>query len=336
MTTPTFPSTALRRALVGLGVVAVLSVGALALTAGPTIEILADGTVHDVPAAEGSVADALDAAGVDLDSDDLVSPDLSADAEPGTRIVVTPGWHDPVTDGQVITIDTPVEVTLDVDGRERRVVTLAAEVDDLLRLHQVEVGPDDVVEPSPATPLDAQDTITVQRVDHREESVEVVLEREEVRREDATLERGRTVVEEEGRDGLRHDTYAVTLVDGAETERELLEREVVTEPVDRVVRVGTRSPLPPAPSGVPASDDPVWTRLAQCESTGDWQAVSANGLYYGGLQFHPQTWRMVGGTGMPHEASRQEQIRRAQILLSQPWATWGNQWPACSRQLGLA
>ncbi|MFP4234383.1 MAG: ubiquitin-like domain-containing protein, partial [Nitriliruptoraceae bacterium] len=74
MTTPTFPSTALRRALVGLGVVAVLSVGALALTAGPTIEILADGTVHDVPAGEGSVADALDAAGVDLGDDDLVSP----------------------------------------------------------------------------------------------------------------------------------------------------------------------------------------------------------------------------------------------------------------------
>ncbi|MFP4312579.1 MAG: ubiquitin-like domain-containing protein, partial [Nitriliruptoraceae bacterium] len=164
MTTPALPSIALRRALVGLGVVAVLSVGALALTAGPTIEILADGTVHDVPAAPGSVADALDAAGVDLGDDDLVSPDLNAEAEPGTRIVVTraitvevvvedetttvtapvrsvdgavraagfdqlridgavatPGWHDPVTDGDVITIETPVEVTLDVDGQQRRV-----------------------------------------------------------------------------------------------------------------------------------------------------------------------------------------------------------------------
>ncbi|GEM_PF-3375974 len=79
----------------------------------------------------------------------------------------------------------------------------------------------------------------------------------------------------------------------------------------------------------------MWERLAGCESNNNWSAVSANGLYYGGLQFHPQTWRSVGGTGMPNEASREEQIYRAERLLEQPWATFSNQWPACSRMLGL-
>ena len=85
------------------------------------------------------------------------------------------------------------------------------------------------------------------------------------------------------------------------------------------------------------SDDRIamWERLAGCESNNDWTAVSANGLYYGGLQFHPDTWRSVGGTGMPNEASREEQIYRAERLLEQPWATFSNQWPACSEMLGL-
>lgn len=84
--------------------------------------------------------------------------------------------------------------------------------------------------------------------------------------------------------------------------------------------------------GAPAMDDPVWVRLADCESNNNWQAISGNGLYYGGLQFLPETWWSVGGEGMPHEATREEQIYRAQIL--QVRSGWG-QWPACADRLGL-
>jgi hypothetical protein len=76
----------------------------------------------------------------------------------------------------------------------------------------------------------------------------------------------------------------------------------------------------------------TWERVAQCESNGRWQHVSANGLYYGGLQFAPSTWAWVGGTGMPHHATREEQIHRAQRLWQlQGWSAW----PACSTKLGL-
>ena len=75
----------------------------------------------------------------------------------------------------------------------------------------------------------------------------------------------------------------------------------------------------------------VWDDLAQCESGGDWSINTGNG-YYGGLQFLLSTWHAVGGTGYPHENSREEQIYRAEILLAQ--SGWG-QWPACSSMLGL-
>jgi hypothetical protein len=75
----------------------------------------------------------------------------------------------------------------------------------------------------------------------------------------------------------------------------------------------------------------VWDQLALCESSGDWHINTGNG-FYGGLQFLPESWWLVGGTGLPHEASREEQIHRAERLLAiQGWKAW----PVCSVKLAL-
>lgn len=75
----------------------------------------------------------------------------------------------------------------------------------------------------------------------------------------------------------------------------------------------------------------VWDRLAACESSGNWSINTGNG-YYGGLQFSLASWRGVGGSGYPHQASKAEQIARAeQLLARQGWGAW----PACSAKLGL-
>jgi hypothetical protein len=92
---------------------------------------------------------------------------------------------------------------------------------------------------------------------------------------------------------------------------------------------------PPPPTTAPLAygdpSDPVsWERMAQCESGGNWSMNTGNG-YYGGLQFSLATWRNVGGSGYPHQASKAEQIKRGQILQAQ--AGWG-QWPHCARELG--
>jgi hypothetical protein len=95
------------------------------------------------------------------------------------------------------------------------------------------------------------------------------------------------------------------------------------------------APAPePDPAPAPAatsSGGTVWDSLAQCESGGNWSANTGNG-YYGGLQFTQQSWAAAGGSGSPEGASREEQIRVAENLLSmQGWGAW----PACSSELGL-
>jgi hypothetical protein len=71
-----------------------------------------------------------------------------------------------------------------------------------------------------------------------------------------------------------------------------------------------------------------WDAVAACESGGNWGTATGNG-YYGGLQFTMGTWRANGGTGSPHKASREEQIRVAENVLR----TQGiKAWPGCGRR----
>jgi peptidoglycan hydrolase-like protein with peptidoglycan-binding domain len=67
--------------------------------------------------------------------------------------------------------------------------------------------------------------------------------------------------------------------------------------------------------------------IAQCESGGDPQAVSASGKYRGKYQFDRATWRALGGTGDPVDASEAEQDSRAAQLLA---ARGSTPWPNCS------
>lgn len=100
-------------------------------------------------------------------------------------------------------------------------------------------------------------------------------------------------------------------------------KQVVTQPAPR--RAAAKAPAPAVANGS------VWDRLAACESGGNWAINTGNG-YYGGLQFSLSSWRGVGGSGYPHQASRAEQIARAeQLLARQGWGAW----PACSAKLGL-
>lgn len=82
----------------------------------------------------------------------------------------------------------------------------------------------------------------------------------------------------------------------------------------------------------PANAASTWDKLAQCESGGNWSINTGNG-YYGGLQFSLSTWKAFGGSGMPHQASKAEQIRVAtKVQAAQGWGAW----PACTAKLGIS
>jgi len=82
---------------------------------------------------------------------------------------------------------------------------------------------------------------------------------------------------------------------------------------------------------IPANASSVnWDAIAQCESGGNWHISTGNG-YYGGLQFTLSTWHANGGSGNPANASREEQIRVAENVLSSQGI---GAWPVCGARGG--
>jgi hypothetical protein len=73
---------------------------------------------------------------------------------------------------------------------------------------------------------------------------------------------------------------------------------------------------------------PNWDAIAACESGGNWAINTGNG-YHGGLQFTLGTWYANGGSDLPENNSREEQIRVAENTLS----TQGiGAWPVCGQR----
>lgn len=98
-----------------------------------------------------------------------------------------------------------------------------------------------------------------------------------------------------------------------------------------MIKENEASPVHKQSTAPNVSNGSVWDKLAACESGGNWSINTGNG-YYGGLQFSLSSWRGVGGAGYPHQASKSEQILRAERLKAS--GGWGH-WPACSAKLGL-
>ncbi len=243
-------------------------------------------------------------------------------------------------DGLRVEIRMPKAITVTADGTTHEVNSTAPTVADALVELNITLDEDDRLSPEATTPLTADLAITVQRV-----SVEEVTRTEEIPFEttetkDDTLDKGTTEVDTEGVVGERSIVERITTVDGQVESTEEISNTVVTEPVTKEVRVGTKTSTPSTDGGgsgsggssgsgntaIDLSREAMWDRIAQCESSGNWSINTGNG-YYGGLQFNLPTWRSVNGQDFaeyPHQASREEQITVANRLYAirgtQPWS----------------
>ncbi|GAA3509929.1 ubiquitin-like domain-containing protein [Georgenia daeguensis] len=376
--------------LMALGLAPVLVAGgAVAAHAHKSVDLEINGQTHTLSTFAGSVEGLLAEQNITLGEHDLLAPGPDSALSDGADVVVRTArqvtvdvngepqvvWTTALTQGDLVSsmFESGREVTLaasrsldrtslslplvvdgsvDVvaDGETKRVeLEGEAYVADALEAAGVEVSRTDRVEIGSAD--DGTVEVTVTRVVAGERTETEPVDFRTVEREDDSLYVGQKKVVEEGSAGERTRTFATITVGGKEVTSALRSDEVTTEPVDRVIAIGTKErPAPepepaPAPAPAPTTSAPssstsggaaptsgVWAQLAQCESGGDPTAVSANGLYYGLYQFSIGTWQAMGGSGLPSQASPAEQTQRAQALQAQ--SGWG-QWPACASKLGL-
>ena len=236
--------------------------------------------------------------------------------------------------GLTLDVITPKDVSVLVDGQSLPVVTTAATVRELLAEVGVTLNPQDRLSVPAESPLAEGLLVQVTRMASGNLVEQQALAFETQEKPSDELYTGERRVEQRGTVGIRTVTYTQLVADGVEVGRVVASDVITAEPVTQIVLVGTKEKPATAlnTSGAPAvADGSVWDRLAQCEAGGNWYINTGNG-YYGGLQFSASSWRAVGGTGLPHQNSREVQIQMGERLqAAQGWGAW----PSCSRQLGL-
>lgn len=237
---------------------------------------------------------------------------------------------------------TPKAVTVTDGGVAKPVTTTAATVGDLLAELKITVGPLDTVSTVPSTAVTPGLAVAVNRVANTYVKANEAIAFGTKKVSSASLYKGQTKVVTAGKSGLRVATYRVTTVNGKLWTKRFVSAELVRNPVTQVVQVGTKAkPVARSSSSggssrsggggsVPGAGGLNWAALAQCESGGNPRIVSSNGLYHGLYQFSVSTWRSVGGSGLPSQASASEQTYRAQVLYSRAGAS---PWPVCGRRL---
>ncbi|MFJ3232482.1 ubiquitin-like domain-containing protein [Streptomyces sp. NPDC086787] len=227
-----------------------------------------------------------------------------------------------------LTFDMRTEraVTVVADGRARTIRTNAATVREAVEEAGITLrGEDATSVPPDGFPRDGQ-TVTVLRITGSKEIREETIPYDVTHTPDPSLPRGTEVVERAGRPGLRRITYLVRSVNGVRQRPRPERTEVVREPRTQLVRVGTR----PHPPSVRGADHLNWHALARCESGGEPDAVDSSGTYGGLYQFDRHTWRNLGGSGRPQDASEEEQTYRAKKLYLRRGTS---PWPHCGSRL---
>jgi len=147
-----------------------------------------------------------------------------------------------VEDGGVVTvtIDRAFPVYVEADGESVQVMMLKGTVADALKLAKVTCGEEDLISHDRSTAVVSGMKIVIDRVTGEHITITESIDFETEKVETNKLYVGETEVEQEGRKGKREKIYAVTYVNGEETDRELISSEVVEEPVNKIVLVGTK------------------------------------------------------------------------------------------------
>ena len=231
--------------------------------------------------------------------------------------------------GLALEVTTPKTITVELAGHrpEERTVT-AGTVGQALDQLGADPHGRDVVRPAVSRPLDDGDTIVFTDYSTKTKSIsDQTVPAPVVEHKDGSLPQGTRKVTTPGVDGSRDVTYRLIYRDGDLVKRTVVAKKVISAPKAEQVTVGTKAPAAAnAGSDSGASGDTVWDRIAQCESGGNWAENTGNG-YYGGLQFSLSTWHANGGTGLPSDASRAEQIAIATKVRD---ASGGyGAWPVC-------
>jgi uncharacterized protein YabE (DUF348 family) len=193
--------------------------------------------------------------------------------------------------GEKIIIDRATRVSLNLYGTPSAVRTQTQTVGALLQEKGVVLGRGDKVTPATNTPLTANMIVAVTRSGIQVKTVEESIEPPIEYVEDASLSFGATAVRQAGKPGKKSVTYEITVKNGVEVSRKVIQEAVLSEPVKQIVARGKAFDINKdkaavmAAAGISASDYPYVDYIVARES--GWRPTATNGQTWGLCQALP-------------------------------------------------
>lgn len=137
-----------------------------------------------------------------------------------------------------VTRATPVKVR---DGnKEIEYRTWLNTVNDLLDEQKIELGQDDKIDPTLTASLQPNQIITITRVEITKVTTKEPIDFKKVAKDDPTLDKGLTKVQQTGKKGERTKVFEVRRENGEEVSRKLQENKVTKDSINELTFRGTK------------------------------------------------------------------------------------------------
>ncbi len=171
-----------------------------------------------------TVGDLIDEHGIDVTKYDVVYP--SVDTQ--------------LANGMLVMIDRPKRVNLTCDGYTVSYWTDADSFSEFVEMHSIAFSDEDVANVDLNAKLDFDNDISITRVKTVVEEIREEIPFETKYVNDSTLAKGKSVVRTEGSNGSKVVEVKSVSHDGYEISREIISERIESEPVDKVVALGTK------------------------------------------------------------------------------------------------
>ena len=228
------------------------------------VQVFDDGEEVATVVVAGNVSDALKEAGVTCRNVDKVNYSDST----------------PLASGMKIEIQRAFSVDVVADGKTQTVEFLEGSVSDVLANLNVELGEDDEVSPSLNTQLKPGNTIKVYRVSYKERTETETIKFKTVTKESASLYKGTTQVEQEGKNGEKLVVYKDKVVDGKVSKSTKISEDVKVKAVDKIIVEGTKIKVLSSSSPISTMSLPSRYKLSDGIPTGAITTITGRSTAY--------------------------------------------------------
>lgn len=184
-----------------------------------TVHVHKGGSVTDVEMVEGTVEDALNKAGITLSENEGINGKLEDEVFAGMNIAISP----------------LVMIKVNMGGETKECFAPQGSVIGALRYLDIDISSEDILNVDALSLIYEGMEIKINKVEYQEETVEEYIPFKTIYQKSDLINDNSKKIVSAGKKGINRVTYKKVLIDGKEVKKEVINSELICNPVDEVI-----------------------------------------------------------------------------------------------------